>query len=142
MDELLNIIVWDGKLFSDFLMIDFVLGFVGNLLGVIVILIIGFWLLGWLKCRIINLGLFQLYLDDILFIFVGNILCYVIFGFMVLFVLNIFGIQIIFIVVVIGVVGLVIGLVLQGMLFNVVVGVMIIVFWFFKLGEFVEVNGQ
>lgn len=58
MDELLNIIVWDGKLFSDFLMIDFVLGFVGNLLGVIVILIIGFWLLGWLKCRIINLGLF------------------------------------------------------------------------------------
>ncbi len=142
MDELLNITVWDGKPLSDFLTTDFVLGFAGDLLGVIIISIIGFWLSGWLKRRIINLGLSQPHLDDTLFTFVGNISRYVILGFTALFVMNTFGIQTTSIVAVIGAAGLAIGLALQGTLSNVAAGVMIIVFRPFKLGEFVEVNGQ
>jgi small conductance mechanosensitive channel len=57
-------------------------------------------------------------------------------------VLNTFGIQTTSIVAVSGAAGLAIGLAVQGTLSNVAAGVMIIVFRPFKLGEFVEVNGQ
>ena len=142
MQDLLNMTVWDGKPLSDFLTTDFILGFAGNLIGVVLIAIIGFWLSGWLRRRIVNIGLSQPHLDDTLFSFVGNISSYVVLGFTTLFILNTFGIQTTSIVAIIGAAGLAIGLALQGTLSNVAAGVMIIVFRPFKLNDFVEVNGQ
>lgn len=142
MQDLLNMTVWDGKPLSDFLTTDFILGFAGNLIGVVLIAIIGFWLSGWLRRRIVNIGVSQPHLDDTLFSFVGNISSYVVLGFTTLFILNTFGIQTTSIVAIIGAAGLAIGLALQGTLSNVAAGVMIIVFRPFKLNDFVEVNGQ
>ena len=142
MENLLNLIVWDGKPLSDFLTANFVFGVVGNIIGVIVITLIGFWLAGFVRKRIIQLGLDQPHLDDTLFTFVGNLSRYIILGFAALFILNTFGIQTTSIVAVVGAAGLAIGLALQGTLSNVAAGVMIIVFRPFKLGDFVDVHGQ
>ena len=77
-----------------------------------------------------------------LFNFLANITSYVVVGFAFLFVLNTFGVQTTSVVAIVGAAGLAIGLALQGTLSNVAAGVMIIFFRPFKLGDFVEVNGQ
>lgn len=142
METILGIEIYNGNTIGDLLTFDVIMGALGNVAGAIAILVLGFIVAGWLRRRIIALGLKHEELDDTLFNFLGNISRYAVLIFAGLFVLNTFGIQTTSIVAVIGAAGLAIGLALQGTLSNVAAGVMIILFRPIKLGDFVEVNGQ
>lgn len=140
--DILNTEIWNGQSLSDLMTLDVLTSFAGSILGAVAMLVLGFFVAGWARRRIVKLGLDYEALDDTLFIFLGNITRYVIIGFALLFVLNTFGIQTTSIVAVVGAAGLAIGLALQGTLSNVAAGVMIIVFRPIKLGDFVTVGGQ
>lgn len=140
--DILNTEIWNGQSLSDLMTLDVLTSFAGSILGAVAMLVLGFFVAGWARHRIVKLGLDYEALDDTLFIFLGNITRYVIIGFALLFVLNTFGIQTTSIVAVVGAAGLAIGLALQGTLSNVAAGVMIIVFRPIKLGDFVTVGGQ
>lgn len=142
MTELLNTPIWNGKSLSDLLTLELLASVAGSVLGAITIIVVGFIIGGWVRRRIMHLGSASTHLDDTLFNFLANIAFYVVIGFAFLFVLNTFGVQTTSVVAVIGAAGLAIGLALQGTLSNVAAGVMIIFFRPFKLGDFVEVNGQ
>ena len=142
METLMTTEIWGGKTLADLLTIEFLASAVGNVLGAILILIVGFMLGGWARRRIVNLGGKHAHLDVTLFNFLGNIARYVVVGFAFLFVLNTFGVQTTSVVAVIGAAGLAIGLALQGTLSNVAAGVMIVFFRPIKIGDFVQVNGQ
>ncbi|WP_420857896.1 mechanosensitive ion channel family protein [Marivivens marinus] len=142
METILGIEIYNGNTIGDLLTFDVIMGALGSVAGASAILVLGFIVAGWLRRRIIALGLKHEELDDTLFNFLGNISRYAVLIFAGLFVLNTFGIQTTSIVAVIGAAGLAIGLALQGTLSNVAAGVMIILFRPIKLGDFVEVNGQ
>ena len=141
MNDLMTTEIWQGKTIGDLLTIEFLASIVGSVMGAILILLVGVFLSGWARKRLIRMGTENPHLDATLFNFLGNIVRYVIIGFAFLFVLNTFGVQTTSIVAVIGAAGLAIGLALQGTLSNVAAGVMIIFFRPFKLGDFVEVGG-
>ncbi|CUH63173.1 Small-conductance mechanosensitive channel [Thalassovita gelatinovora] len=134
--------VWNGQTVADLLSVEFLASAVGSVLGAVALLVLGYFVSGWVRRRLIRLGQKYKELDDTLFTFLGNLARYAILTFAVLFVLNTFGVQTTSIVAVIGAAGLAIGLALQGTLSNVAAGVMIVVFRPFKLGDFVEVSGQ
>ena len=142
MQDLLNTEIWNGKSLSDLLTLEFLASVVGSVMGAVTILLVGFFIAGWVGRRVTRLGGRNRHLDDTLFKFLGNIVRYVIIGFAFLFVLNTFGIQTTSIVAVIGAAGLAIGLALQGTLSNVAAGVMIIFFRPIKIGDFVDVNSK
>ena len=142
MDSVLSTQIAGGRSLADLLTLDFLVGLVGNVFAAILILVVGFFLAGWVKRRILGLTRHHHKLDETLFTFLGNIVWYVIVGFALLIVLNSFGIQTTSIVAVIGAAGLAIGLALQGTLSNVAAGVMLILFRPIKVGDFVVVNGQ
>ena len=142
MENLLSTEIWAGQTLADVLTIDFFAGVMGNILAAIAILLVGMFVAGWARKRIMAVGSRYKQLDDTLFNFLANITRYVILGFSFLFVLNTFGIQTTSFVAVIGAAGLAVGLALQGTLSNVAAGVMIILFRPFKLGDFVEIGGQ
>ena len=105
-------------------------------------LIIGLWLSGFAKRRIIWLGLKYEELDDTLFLFLASLAKYAILAVAFVFVLSRFGIQTTSLVALLGAAGLAIGLALQGTLSNLAAGVMLLGFRPFKIGDFVEVGGQ
>ncbi len=142
MQDLLNTPILNGKSIFDLLTLEFLASIFGNVLTAIVILVVGFIFAGWVNRRIAGLSGRHARLDDTLFAFFANIAWYVILLFTALFVMNTFGIQTTSIVALLGAAGLAIGLALQGTLSNVAAGVMIIFFRPFKVGDFVEVNGQ
>lgn len=142
MDKLLNTPLIDGKSVMDLLTLEFAISLLGNVLTAIVILVLAFFISGWVGRRLRALGLRYKDLDDTLFAFLGNIARYVILGFAGLFVLNTFGVQTTSFVAVIGAAGLAIGLALQGTLSNIAAGVMLILFRPIKLEDFVQVGSQ
>ncbi len=142
MENLLNRPILNGKSIMDVLTLEFLASAIGSVLTAILIIVVGFIIGGWLSRRIENIGVKNRHLDETLFIFLGNIVRYIIIGFAFLFVLNTFGVQTTSVVAVIGAAGLAIGLALQGTLSNVAAGVMIIFFRPIKLGDFVTINDQ
>lgn len=140
--DILNMQITDDLTLADLLTVEFVVGILGNLLGAILILILGFILAGWAKRRIRGLGAQYDRLDPTLFNFLGNLARYTILAFVAIFVLNKFGLQTTSMVAALGAAGLAIGLALQGTLSNVAAGVMLILFRPIKDGDFVEVNGE
>ncbi|PJI86349.1 small conductance mechanosensitive channel [Yoonia maricola] len=138
----MNTVLWDGKTIADLLTLEFFVSAIGSVLAALAILFVGFLVGGWARRRLVNLGGKYAHLDVTLFNFLGNVARYIVIGFAFLFVLNTFGIQTTSVVAVIGAAGLAIGLALQGTLSNVAAGVMIVFFRPFKIGDFVEVNGQ
>lgn len=141
MQDLLQTEIYNGKTIADYLTLEFVAGLAGDILSVVLIIVLGFVLSGWVRRRIVAIGGRNKHLDVTLFNFLGNIVRYLILAFASLFVLNTFGIQTTSLVALIGAAGLAIGLALQGTLSNVAAGVMIILFRPIKIGDFVQVSG-
>ena len=141
MQDLLQTEIYNGKTIADYLTLEFVAGLAGDILPVVLIIVLGFVLSGWVRRRIVAIGGRIKHLDVTLFNFLGNIVRYLILAFASLFVLNTFGIQTTSLVALIGAAGLAIGLALQGTLSNVAAGVMIILFRPIKIGDFVQVSG-
>ncbi len=109
-----------------------------NILAVVVILIIGFWLAGTLKKWVIKIGEANPKLDNTLFQFLGSLIRYAVLAFTALMVLERFGVETTSIVALIGAAGLAVGLALQGTLSNLAAGVMLLLFRPFNVGDFID----
>jgi small conductance mechanosensitive channel len=112
-----------------------------NVIGAIVILLIGLWLSG--RCHVLvvrALGKTP-HFDEMLKSFFGSLVRYLVLTVTILAVLSQFGIQTTSLVAVLGAAGLAVGLALQGTLSNLAAGVMLLIFRPFRIGHKVQVGG-
>ncbi|WP_420645243.1 mechanosensitive ion channel family protein [Candidatus Leptofilum sp.] len=110
-----------------------------NILGAVVILIVGYWLAGVVS-RWAQRALSQTNTNEALLRFVGNLAYYAILAFAGVAALERVGVQTASFIAVLGAAGLAIGLALQGALSNFASGVMILLFKPFEIGHYVEIN--
>jgi small conductance mechanosensitive channel len=127
---------------GDVLTLDFLLGAVGQVVLAAVILIVGFFVAGFVRRRIDRFAARSKYFDKTMGAFLGNVARYGILVLTIIFVLQQFGFQTASLIALLGAAGLAIGLALQGVLSGVASGVMLVVFRPIKVGDFIEVNGQ
>lgn len=113
-----------------------------DVLGAIVILIVGLIFASWAQ-RTTRRALGRVNkLDETLRGFFSSIVKYLIIIFVILAVLNQFGVQTASLIAVLGAAGLAIGLALQGTLSNVAAGVMLLIFRPFRVGDYIDAGGQ
>lgn len=109
-----------------------------EVVGALAILIIGWIAAGWIG-RVVDRGLGRVpNMDSTLRPFLSNMVRWTILAFVIVAVLNQFGVETTSIIAVLGAAGLAIGLALQGTLSNVAAGVMLLILRPFKLGDFVS----
>ena len=112
-----------------------------DIAGAIVLLVVGWTVAGWIR-RVIRRTLDRVpVLDETLKLFIANLVRYAVLIFVLIAVLNQFGVQTTSIIAVLAATGLAIGLALQGMLANVASGVMLLFLRPFNVGEYVEAGG-
>ncbi|HJN23796.1 MAG TPA: mechanosensitive ion channel [Rhodospirillales bacterium] len=112
-----------------------------DIAGAIVLLVVGWTVAGWIR-RVIRRTLDSVpVLDETLKPFIANFVRYAVLIFVLIAVLNQFGVQTTSIIAVLAATGLAIGLALQGMLANVASGVMLLFLRPFNVGENVEAGG-
>jgi len=109
-----------------------------NILLAIVILLIGLWFAGKVNKAIVAMSKKNAHLDDTLFRFLGSLVRYIILAFVIIAVLNRFGVQTASIVALLGAAGLAVGLALQGAMSNLAAGVMLLIFRPYKVGDFID----
>ncbi len=112
-----------------------------NILGAVVILIVGYWAAGWLA-RLIRKSMSKTKIDEALVRFLGNVVYYAVLVFAVLAALGRLGIQTTSFVALIGAAGLAIGLALEGALSNFAAGILLLLFRPFKVGDAVDIAGH
>lgn len=142
LDQLLAFNLTDDTTVGDLLTIDFLLGVVGQVTLAAVILIVGSFIAGFIKRRIMRLTDRSRHFDKTMGSFLANVARYGILSLTIIFVLQQFGFQTTSLVALLGAAGLAIGLALQGVLGGVAAGVMLVVFRPIKVGDFVDVNGN
>lgn len=109
-----------------------------DVIGALAILIIGWIAAGWIG-RVVDRGLGRVpNMDSTLRPFLSNMVRWTILAFVIVAVLNQFGVETTSIIAVLGAAGLAIGLALQGTLSNVAAGVMLLILRPFKVGDFVS----
>ncbi len=112
-----------------------------DIVGAIVLLIIGWTLAGWVR-RGVRHSLDRVpRMDETLKPFLAKLVWYVIMIFVLVAVLNQFGVQTTSLIAVLGAAGLAIGLALQGTLANVASGVMLLLLRPFNVGDYVDAGG-
>ena len=117
-------------------------GYGVNLLGAVVILIVGFTAAGWLSRLTVRAMRKAGRIDPVFQPLAGQVVRLAVIVFTVIAVLNRFGVQTTSLIAVLGAAGLAIGLALQGTLSNVAAGVMLLVFRPFKIGDVVDLGGD
>ncbi len=113
-----------------------------NVLIALAILIVGLWVSKKAKNTIVKLSQKSPHLDDTLFKFLGSIVRWVIMAFVIIAILNRFGVETTSIVALLGAAGLAVGLALQGAMSNMAAGVMLMLFRPYKVGDFVDAGGH
>lgn len=113
-----------------------------NVLFAIVILLVGMFIANKVNTMIRKTGHKYDTLDDTLVRFLGSVAKYIILAFVVIAVLNRFGVQTASIVALLGAAGLAVGLALQGTLTNLAAGVMLLMFRPYKVGDFIDAAGR
>ena len=112
-----------------------------DILGAIALLIIGWMVAGWVR-RGVRHGLDRIpRMDETLKPFLAKLSWYVVMVFVLVAVLNQFGVQTTSIIAILGAAGLAIGLALQGTLANVASGVMLLMLRPFNVEDFVDAGG-
>ncbi len=112
-----------------------------EIVGAIVLLIIGWTIAGWAR-RGVRHALDRVpRMDETLKPFLAKLVWYVIMVFVLVAVLNQFGVQTTSLIAILGAAGLAIGLALQGMLANVASGVMLLFLRPFNVGDYVDAGG-
>lgn len=106
------------------------------------ILVAGVWVAGWLAALVKRAARRSARIDETLAGFFASIVRYGLMAFVIIAVLDRFGVETTQIVAVLGAATLAIGLALQGTLSNVAAGVMLVLFRPYRLGDFVEVAGR
>ena len=142
LDQLLSFEIAGGTTVGDLFTVEFLIGVVGDIVLAAVILILGFFIAGWIKRRITNIADRSKHFDKTTGGFLGNVARYGILALTVIFVLQNFGFQTTSLVALLGAAGLAIGLALQGVLSGVAAGIMLVIFRPIKVGDFVDINGQ
>ncbi|MEQ8653855.1 MAG: mechanosensitive ion channel [Kiloniellales bacterium] len=112
-----------------------------DVLGAIVILIVGFWIARKISNGIKRAMGRSKQIDPAIANFFSAAVRYLIIAFVIIAVLNQFGIETTSFVAILGAAGLAVGLALQGALSNVAAGVMLLIFRPFKIGNYVEAAG-
>ncbi len=112
-----------------------------NLIGAVVILIVGFWAAKRARNAVEKLLSRIKGIDQTLVAFLSGLVRYIIIAVTVMAVLGQFGIQTASLLAVLGAAGLAVGLALQGTLSNVAAGVMLLFLRPFRLGDYVEAGG-
>jgi small conductance mechanosensitive channel len=110
-----------------------------NILGAIVIVIIGIWVAGVISRWVIK-SLAKTNTNEALLRFLSNLAYYAILAFAGVAALERVGVQTASFIAVLGAAGLAIGLALQGALSNFASGVMILLFKPFEIGHYVEIS--
>lgn len=112
-----------------------------NVVGAVAILIVGWMFAGWVRSAVRRaldrVGKF----DETLKPFLANLARWLVLVFVIVAVLNQFGVQTTSVIAVLGAAGLAVGLALQGTLSNVAAGVMLLVLRPFKVGDFIDAEG-
>ena len=112
-----------------------------DIIGAITLLIIGWMVAGWVR-RGVRHGLDRIpRMDETLKPFLAKLTWYVVMVFVLVAVLNQFGVQTTSIIAVLGAAGLAIGLALQGTLANVASGVMLLMLRPFNVKDYVDAGG-
>ena len=140
-EAILNFNITEATTLGDVLTVDFFVGAVGRVMLAMLIIIVGMYLAGWAKRRIIKIALASRHFDDTMGRFLASVVRYAILVLTFIFVLQNFGFQTTSLVAIVGAAGLAIGLALQGVLTGVASGVMLVVFRPIKVGDYIEVNG-
>jgi len=113
-----------------------------NVLGAVVILLIGLWLSSKADRLVVTMLSRAPHFDAMLKSFFGSLARYLVLTVTVLAVLSQFGIQTTSLIAVFGAAGLAVGLALQGTLSNLAAGVMLLIFRPFRIGQKVQVGGS
>ena len=113
-----------------------------NVLLAFAILIIGLWIARRVDNMVCALSRGSQHLDETLFKFLGSLARYIILAFVLIAVLNRFGVETTSIVAMFGAATLAIGLALQGAMSNMAAGVMLMIFRPYKVGDFVDAGGR
>lgn len=113
-----------------------------NVVLAIVILIIGIWIARRVDNTICRLSKNRQHLDETLFEFLGSLARYVILAFVLLAILNRFGVETTSIVAMFGAATLAVGLAMQGAMSNMAAGVMLMIFRPYKKGDFIDAAGR
>ena len=113
-----------------------------NVLLALLILIVGFWIAGRIGAVVRGIGKQHEKLDDTLFNFLGSLARYIVLAFVIIAVLNRFGVETTSIVALLGAAGLAVGLALQGAMSNLAAGVMLMIFRPYKVGDFIDAAGN
>ena len=113
-----------------------------NVLGAILILLIGLWLAGKADQIVVRLLSQAPHFDAMLKSFFGSLARYLVLTVTGLAVLSEFGIQTTSLIAVLGAAGLAVGLALQGTLSNLAAGVMLLIVRPFRIGHKVQIGGN
>jgi len=111
-----------------------------KVVGALAVLIIGMMIAKGIRKAVRN-ALERSAIDNTLVPFLTKLVYYSLMAFVVLAVLNLFGIQSTSFIAVLGAAGLAVGLALQGTLSNFSAGVMLLVFRPFQLGDYIDAGG-
>ena len=112
-----------------------------DVIGALAILIVGWMIAGWVRSAV-NRTLGKIpNMDSTLRPFLANLVRWIVLAFVIVAVLNQFGVETTSMIAVLGAAGLAIGLALQGTLSNVASGVMLLVLRPFKAGDFIDAGG-
>lgn len=141
LDQLLSYQIVEGTTVGDVFTVRFLVDVAGQVMLASFILIVGFFLAGFFRRRIVRLAERSRHFDKTMGSFLANVVRYGILALTIIFVLQNFGFQTASLVALLGAAGLAIGLALQGVLSGVASGVMLVIFRPIKVGDFVEVNG-
>ncbi len=141
LDQLMSYRIAEGTTVGDLLSVRFLVDVAGQVVLASVILIVGFFLAGFFRRRLIRIAERSKHFDKTMGGFLANVVRYGILALTIIFVLQNFGFQTASLVALLGAAGLAIGLALQGVLSGVASGVMLVIFRPIKVGDFVAVNG-
>ena len=122
-------------------MIDKFAAFLPNVIGALVVLIVGLWVAGRIKKAAVRAMNRTGKIDETLTGFLSSLIHYGLIALVIITTLGIFGVPTTSFAAIIGAAGLAIGLALQGTLGHVASGVMMLSFRPFDVGDFVEAAG-
>lgn len=112
-----------------------------NIIGAILILIIGWIIAGWARGVVAKMLGKSAKIDVTLTSFLSSSVRYIILIFTLIAVLGKFGVETASLITILGAASLAIGLALQGTLSNVAAGVMLLIFRPFRIGDFISAAG-
>lgn len=128
-----------GVQLKDYAM-DFVMTYGPKLVGAIVVLIIGLWIIGWVL-KLVKRGLAKSNVDDSLVPFLRSLIGALLKVMLGISIMTMLGIEMTSFIAILGAAGLAVGMALSGTLQNFAGGVMILLFKPFKVGDFIEAQG-